>query len=148
MNFLRRCFILLVCAIFLNSCFFYAAYGVYRTIQDINGALSMVSNAMTDIRTVLKEGKDIKRAAKDGKLISSLADRIPTLIQSQVERAARSKINALSSDLKLASLALTRCAEAENLVGANRSYNDMADTVNRFSGLMTDLSQTTTGIGK
>lgn len=108
----------------------------------------MVSDAMTNIRTVLKEGKDIKRAAKDGKLISSLADRIPTLIQSQVERAAKNRINALSGDLKLASLAFTRYAEAENLAGANRSYNVMADTVNRFSELMTDLSRTTTGIGR
>jgi hypothetical protein len=142
MKVIRKCLILLVCALFLQSCFFYAAYGVYRTIRDINSALAMVNNAMTNVRTVLAEGKELKRAAEDGKLITSLAEKIPTLIQNQVEQAAANKINALSGDLKLSSIDFTQNAVAENLTGARHAYNDMAGTYNRFADLMSDLSET------
>ncbi len=142
MKLFQKYLVVIVCALFLQSCFFYAAYGVYRTIRDINSALSVVNNTMTNIRTVLEEGKDLKRAAEDGRLISSLADKIPTLIQDQVERKVQDKINILSGELKTSAIDFTRNAVAENLIDARRSYNDMADTYNRFADLMSDMSDT------
>ena len=142
MKTIQKYIILFVCALFLQSCFFYAAYGVYQTIRDINSALFMVNNAMNNIRTVLTEGKALKQAAEDGRLITSLAEKIPSLIQDQVERAVSDKINVLSGDLKLSSIDFTKNAVAEDLVAARRAYNDMADTYNRFADLMSDLSET------
>jgi hypothetical protein len=131
-----------VTLLFLQSCFLYAAYGIYRTIKDINGALTTVNSSMTKIQSVLKEGKDLKRAAADGQLISTLADKIPTLIQGKVEQATKDKINNLSGNLKAASLDFTKNAAAENLAGANQAYNNMATTYNQFTNLMTELSPT------
>ena len=142
MKLFQKYLIVLACALTLQSCFFYAAYGVYQTIRDINSALAAVNNTMTNIRTVLADGKDLKRAAEDGKLISSLAEKIPTLIQDQVERKVTDKINTLSGALKLSSLDFTKNAVAENLTGARHAYNDMADTYNRFADLMSEMDET------
>jgi hypothetical protein len=131
-------------AIFLQSCFLYAVYGIYRTVQDINNVLTLVNSSLTRIQTVVNEGKDLKRAAKDGTLIASLAEKIPNLVQKEVNRAFNEKINGLSKDLKLSSLDFSRNAEAENLAGATKSFNDMANTFNRFGDLMTEMDQTAT----
>jgi hypothetical protein len=134
----------LVGVFLLQSCFLYAVYGLYRTVQDINYVLTMVNTSLTRIRTVVNEGKDLNRAAKDGTLITSLAEKIPTLVQKEVSRAFNEKINLLSHDLKLSSLDFTRNAVAENLLGATKAYNDMAGTFNRFGDLMSEMDQAAT----
>jgi hypothetical protein len=117
------------------------AYGLYRTIRDINDILSLVNNSIVKICMVLEEGKELKRAAEDGKLISTLADKIPSLIQNEVIGATKEKIKMLSANLKISSLDFTKNAIAEDLAGAKKAYNDMAATYNEFTGLMTDLSE-------
>lgn len=49
---------------------------------------------------ILSEGEDLKRAAEDGQLISTLAEKIPALIVRQVEKKTRVKIETLSGDLR------------------------------------------------
>jgi hypothetical protein len=88
----------------------------------------------------MNEGENLKQAVDDGTLISSLAEKIPSLIQSEVERVTRDKIEQLSGDLTLSSLDFTQNALVENLSGARKAYDDMAATFNRFTGLMNDLS--------
>jgi hypothetical protein len=125
----------------LQSCFFYAAYGILRTINDINYILRTINTSMTTIQTVMKEGKDLKRAAKDGQLVATMAEKIPGLIRKQVDKAVNEKINLLSGDLRTSALNFTKHAIKENLKEAHQSYNQMVDTYNRFTDLMTDLSQ-------
>jgi len=138
----KRVIPVLLTAMLLQSCIFYAAYGILRTIQDINMLLRTVHSSMTTIQTVLKEGTDLKRAAKDGRLISTLAEKIPGLIRGQVEKAVSDKIGLLSGDLKTSALNLTKHAVDENLKEAYQAYNEMADTYNKFTELMADLAQT------
>jgi hypothetical protein len=132
----------ILAALLLPACFFYAAYGVLRTIQDISMILRTINSSMTNIQTVMKEGKDLKRAADDGKLVATLAEKIPGLIRNQVEKAVSDKINLLSGDLKTSALNFSKHAVEENLKGAHQSYNEMADSYNRLTDLMTELSET------
>ena len=145
---IRKCIPVFLATLLLQSCFFYAAYGILRTIQDINMLLRTVHSSMTSIQTILKEGNDLQRAAKDGKLISTLAEKIPGLIRGQVEKAVSDKIGLLSGDLKTSALNLTKHAVDENLKEAYQSYNEMADTYNKFTELMTDLSQTASPVNQ
>jgi hypothetical protein len=132
----------LLLALSLQSCFVYAAYGVYRTIRDINGALVMINSSLGNIRTVVSEGKELKRAAEDGRLIGSLAQKIPTLIQEQVEGKVKEEIHTLSGNLHASALDFARNAEVENLAEAKHAYNEMADTYNRFADLLSEMSDT------
>ena len=134
------CFALLLTLFFLQSCVVYTAYGLYRTITDINATLTLINTSIVRIQGVVNEGENLKQAVDDGTLISSLAEKIPSLIQSEVERVTREKIELLSGDLALSSLDFTQNALVENLSGARKAYDDMAATFNRFTGLMNDLS--------
>ncbi len=136
----RQSLALLITLLFLQSCAVYVAYGLYRTITDINASLTLVDNSILRIQGILNEGKNLKRAAEDGKLISTLAEKIPSLIQNDVTLATREKIVKLSSDLKLSSDDFTKNATAEDLPGAKKAYNDMTTTYDSFTGLMNDLS--------
>lgn len=133
--------LIVLSAILLQSCFLYAVYGVYRTIQDINNILTLVNTSLVRISTVVNEGKNLKRAADDGTLIASLAEEIPKLIKVEVERRINEKINGLSADLKLSALEFTRNAVEENLAGAKKAYNEMAETYNRFGDLLDEMGQ-------
>ena len=140
MQSIQRYFPALLALLLLHGCAVYMAYGLYRTIQDINQTLTLVDGSIGRIQMIVNEGKDLKRAAADGKLISTLAEKIPTLIQKEVELATKEKIETLSLALKLSSLAFTKNATEENLSGATKSYNEMAATYNKFTGLMDELS--------
>ena len=133
--------LIVLSAILLQSCFLYAVYGVYRTIQDINNVLTLVNTSLLRINTVINEGRDLKRVAKDGTLIVSLAEEIPKLIQVEVEKRIKEKINRLSADLKLSALEFTRNAIEENLSGAKKAYNEMAETYNGFGELLDEMSR-------
>jgi hypothetical protein len=139
---IKKWLILIIGGIFLHSCVVVMAYGLYRTIRDINDILSLVNNSIVKICMVLEEGKELKRAAEDGKLVGTLADKIPSLIQNEVIDATKEKIKMLSANLKIFSLDFTKNAIAEDLAGAKKAYNDMVGTYNEFTGLMTDLSET------
>lgn len=131
---------LLLTMLLLQSCAVYVAYGLYRTISDINATLTLVDTSITRIQGVLNEGKNLKRAAEDGKLISTLAEKIPSLIQKDVALETKEKIVKLSGDLKSSSDDFTEKATAEDLPGAKKAYNDMTTTYDSFSGLMDELS--------
>ena len=128
-------------AIALQGCVFFAAYGALRVVAEINSTLEMVEASLNTIQTVLEEGDRIHRAARDGELVAVLAERIPGLVQDRLEQAVTEKINRLSGDLKTAALEFVVGAVAEDLRGALGAYNRMADTFNRFSELMDDLSR-------
>jgi hypothetical protein len=140
MKSMTKWFAIFVCIFFMQSCAVYAVYGVYRTIRDINTLLVTVNGSITNIRTILDEGKDLKRAAEDGKLISVLAEKIPTLIKNQVEKETKVKIDTLSGDLKGAALALVKGAAAENLNEAVGAYNTMVNTYNQLNDLTNDMT--------
>jgi hypothetical protein len=97
---------------------------------------------------VLDEGKELRRASEDGRLVGTLAERIPSLIQNEVEQATREKIETLSGNLRLSAVAFTKNAAAEELTCAKKSYNEMAGTYNEFTGLMNDLSENIPQAGK
>jgi hypothetical protein len=118
------------------------AYGLYRTLSDINDTLTLVNHSMTRIQMILNEGKELKRAAEDGRLVGTLAEKIPSLIQNEVVHETKEKIKTLSGNLKLSSEDFVQSAVAEELAGAKKAYNDMAGTYNEFTGLMSDLSET------
>ncbi len=134
--------LLLAGLIFVQGCAVYAVYGVYKTVTEINTALTQVDSSMNRIQRVLNEGKDLHRAAEDGKLITTLAEKIPTLIQKEVERAAQEKIRNLSGALRVSSMLFTKNAKEENLNGANKAFNDMTTTTNEFANFMNELSET------
>lgn len=136
----RKYLVLLITMVFLQSCAVYVAYGLYRTVTDINATLTLVDKSITNIQGVLNEGKNLKRAAADGKLISSLAEKMPSLIQKDVALATKEKIVKLSGELKLSSDSFTDKATAEDLPGAKKAYNEMTTTYSSFTGLMNDLS--------
>ena len=141
MKSMNRFFALFMGVLLLQSCALYAAYGIYRTVKDINGTLTMVSSSITRIQGVIKEGKDLKRAAEDGKLIATLSEKIPSMIQKQVEQATKDKIQLFSGDLKTASLDLAKNAIKEDLTATTQSYNNMVNVYNQFSGLMNSLEE-------
>jgi|GEM_PF-3460244 len=128
--------------LFLQSCALYAVYGTLQTINNVNNVLNMVCTSMNTIHAIISEGTNLKRAAEDGKLISTLAERIPSLIVEPIEQAVKEKIHMLSDDLKTSAINFTQNALEENLPGAIEAYNRMSDTYNRFSDLMVDLEQT------
>lgn len=132
----------IVFLLFLQSCALYAVYGTLQTINNINNVLNMVCTSMNTIHAIINEGTNLKRAAEDGKLISTLAERIPSLIVEPIEQAVKEKIHMLSDDLKTSAINFTQNALEENLPGAIEAYNRMSDTYNRFSDLMVDLEQT------
>lgn len=136
--------LLLIGLCLLHGCAVYAVYGLYQTVTEINQTLTLVNNSITKIHSVLDEGKDLNRAVEDGKLISTLAEKIPSLIQNEVELATKEKITTLSNGLKLSSLDFTKNAEAGDLLGAKKSYNTMTSIYNEFTDLMGDLSDTIT----
>ncbi|TKB23260.1 hypothetical protein FCL47_23155 [Desulfopila sp. IMCC35006] len=136
----RKYLVLLLTMLLLQSCAVYVAYGLYRTVTDINATLTLVDKSITNIQGVLSEGKNLKRAAADGKLISTLAEKIPSLIQKDVALATKEKIVKLSGDLKFSSDDFTNKATAEDLPGAKKAYNDMTTTYGSFTDLMNDLS--------
>jgi hypothetical protein len=123
-----------------QSCFFVAAYGVVNTVRDINNALSTIHDSMAKIKTVITEGENLNRAVEDGKMITTLAERIPAYIRDDVKPSAKEKIRTLSVDLKVSSVDLTENLKSEDLKGARKAYNDVSDTYNRFTQLMKDLS--------
>ena len=132
--------VLLITMLFLQSCAVYAAYGLYRTVTDISATLTRIDNSIVRIQQVLDEGKNLKRAADDGTFISTLAEKIPSLIQNEVELVAKEKIEKLSSALSLSSLDFTKNALAEDLSGARKAYDEMSDIFAKFTGLMSDLT--------
>jgi hypothetical protein len=129
-------------ALFLHGCAVYVAYGLYRTVMDINETLTLVDSSLIRIQGILNEGKNLRRAAEDGKLISTLAEKIPSYIQDEVEIVTKEKITTLSDALKLSSLDFTESAKEEDLPGATKAFNDMSSTYNDFTDLMDDLSDT------
>ncbi len=140
MQSIRKYLVLLTTMLLLQSCAVYVAYGLYRTVTDINATLTLVDTSITNIQGVLKEGKNLKRTVADGKLISTLAEKIPSLIQKDVALATKEKIVRLSGDLKRSSDDFTNKATAEDLPGAKKAYNDMTIAYGSFTGLMNDLS--------
>jgi len=130
----------LLLVLLLNGCAVYAVYGLYRTVNDITQTLTQVDDSINRIQGILNEGKELKRAAEDGKLITTLAEKIPTLIQKEVERRTKEKIETLSLALKVSSIVFTKTALAEDLPGAKEAYGEMSDTYNEFTGLMDELS--------
>jgi predicted PurR-regulated permease PerM len=134
--------LLLTCLFFAHGCAVYAVYGVYKTVTEVNTALTQVDSSINRIQRVLSEGKELHRAAEDGKLITTLAEKIPTLIQNEVEHAAQEKIKTLSGALRVSSILFTKNAEEENLSGANKAFNDMTTTTNEFANFMNELSDT------
>jgi ABC-type xylose transport system permease subunit len=134
--------LLLAGLIFAQGCAVYAVYGVYKTVTEVNTALTQVDSSINRIQRVLNEGKELHRAAEDGKLITTLAEKIPTLIQKEVELAAQEKIRTLSGALRLSSILFTQNAEQENLKGANKAFNDMTTTANEFTNFINELSDT------
>jgi hypothetical protein len=134
--------LLLAGMLLLHGCAVYAVYCLYKTVTEINQTLTAVHSSITRIQGVLDEGENLNRAAEDGRLISTLAEKIPTLIHNEVEVATKEKITALSDDLQLSSLDFTKHAVAEDLLGAKKSYNEMSATYNKFTDLMDDLSDT------
>jgi len=141
---LSRVLLLLAVLLFLHGCAVYAVYGVYKTVTEVNTALTQVDSSINRIQRVLSEGKELHRAAEDGKLITTLAEKIPTLIQNEVERAAQEKIKTLSGALQLSSILFTKNAEEENLHGATEAFNDMTTTTNEFADYMNELSDSVT----
>jgi hypothetical protein len=133
-------FISLVAIILLQGCAALVVYDLYRTVSDINQTLTQVDSSIQRIQGVLKEGKELKRAADDGRLITTLAEKIPTLVQKEVERQTQKKIETLSLALKVSSIVFTTSAEKEDLPGAEKAYGEMTDTYNSFSDLMGELS--------
>ncbi|GAB6193657.1 hypothetical protein [Desulfocastanea catecholica] len=138
----HKCVFLLMAVLFLHGCAVYVAYGLYRTVMDINQTLTLVDNSLIRIQGVLNEGKNLRRAAEDGKLISTLAEKIPSHIQDEVELVTKEKIATLSGALKLSSLDFTESAQEEDLPGATKAFNDMSATYNDFTDLMNELSDT------
>lgn len=132
--------VLLLTMLFLQGCAVYAAYGLYRTITDISATLTRIDNSIVRIQKVLDEGKNLKRAADDGTFISTLAEKIPSLIQNEVELVVKEKIENLSSALSLSSLDFTKNALAEDLSGARKAYDEMSDIFAKFTDLMSDLT--------
>ena len=126
-------------SLLLQSCALYAVYGTLQTINNTNNVLNMVNTSMNRSHAIVSEGTNLKRAAEDGKLISTLAERIPSLIVEPLEQAVMDKIHMFSGDLKTSAINFTRNALEENLTGAMQAYNIMTDTYNRFSDLMVDL---------
>ena len=135
-----RYILLIAVLMFVHGCAVYAVYGLYKTVTEVNTALTQVDSSINRIQRVLNEGKELHRAAEDGKLITTLAEKIPTLIQDEVELAAQEKIKTLSGALQLSSILFTRNAEEENLNGATKSFNDMKTTANEFADYMNELS--------
>lgn len=139
-DFTRQLMLLLTLFV-LQGCAVYAVYGLYQTVSEINTTLTRVDSSIARIERVLKEGKDLHRAAEDGELITTLAEKIPTLIQQEVEIATKEKITALAGDLSLASRLFTTTANEENLPGAQQAFADITATSDTFSNLMTELSE-------
>ena len=148
MKSINKSLVLLIAGLFLHSCAVYVAYGLYRTVRDINDTLGLVNNSIVKIRSVLDTGKDLKRAAEDGRLVGTLADKIPSLVLDEVALETREKIKTLSGNLKLSSVDFVQNAVAEELTGAKKAYNEMTGTYNEFTGLMSDLSETLPQAGK
>jgi hypothetical protein len=132
---------IIICTFFLQSCAIYAVYGTLQAINHINNVLNMVCTSMNTIHTILSEGTNIKRAARDGELIRTLADRIPGLVAGHFEQAVAEKINLFSGDLKTTAIAFTQHAVDENLAGARQSYNTLSTVYNRFSDLLVELER-------
>lgn len=143
MQSIRKWLIPFLCGILFPSCALYAAYGVYHTVKDINSTLTTINQSMAKVKAVIKEGKDLNRAAEESKLIGTLAERIPAYIRNDVEAGTKEKIKILSGDLNLSAGDLTENLTTENHKGAVKAYNGMSDTYNRFTELMTDLSKST-----
>jgi hypothetical protein len=123
-----------------QSCFFPAAYGVYYTVKDVNNALSTMHDSMAKIKAVIMEGENLNQAVEDGKMITTLSERIPAYIRDDVKPSAKEKIRALTGDLKTSSIDLTENLADEDLKGSRKAYNEVSDTYNRFTQLMKDLS--------
>lgn len=124
----------------LQGCFILAGYALIRTASDIISILNTVNNTMERIRVILDEGKEIKRASKEGRLIATLSKRIPNLIRDQVEKPVRREIEKFSGNLRAAALDLAVKSLAEDLIGANKAYNNMANVYNEFAAYMNDLT--------
>lgn len=140
----HRYLLLFVGVLLLHGCAVYGVYGLYKTVTDINTTLTQVDNSINRIQRIVHEGRELHRAAEDGKLITTLAERIPTLIQNEVEIATKEKIASLSGDLKMASILFTKSAEEENLPAATKAFDEMNTTSDKFADLMSELSDTVT----
>ncbi len=124
----------------LQGCFILAGYALIRTASDIISILNTVNDTMSRIRVILDEAKEIKRASEEGRLIATLCERIPSLVRDQVEKPVRQEIEKFSGDLRAAALDLAGKSLAEDLIGANKAYNNMVNVYNEFAAFMNDLT--------
>jgi len=124
----------------LQGCFILAGYALIRTASDIISILNRVNDTMERIRVILDEGKEIKRAQEEGRLIATLCERIPSLIRDQVEKPVRREIEKFSGDLRAAAFDLAGESLAEDLIGANKAYDNMVNVYNEFAAYMNDLT--------
>lgn len=126
---------------FLASCALLGAYALVQTVRDINNTLTAANNSITRIGQVLDEGKNIKRAAEDGRLLTTLAAKIPALVRDQVEQPVREEVGKLAANLRASSEGLSKMLSCEDMVGSKkayndviRNYNDLVDFADRYSG--------------
>lgn len=133
-------FLLLLAIAFFQGCAALVVYDLFQTVNDINRTLTQVDSSIARIQGILQEGKELKRAADDGRLITTLAEKIPTLIQKEVERRTQEKIETLALALKVSSIVFTASAQDEDLPGAEKAYGEMTETYNSFTDLMGELS--------
>ena len=130
-----------VLGLVLQGCFIFTGLALINTLRDINTTLNLVYTSIHTIRAILDEGKDIKRAAEEGTLVATLADRIPTLVRGMVEESVRQRIGILSLDLKGAALDLTAKSLAEDLTGARKACDNMTKIYDEFVALTDELSE-------
>ena len=116
------------------------AYALIQTVRDINNTLDAANNSITRIGLVLDEGKQIKQAADDGRLLTTLAEKIPALVRNQVEQPVREEVGKLATNLKVTSTELTKKLLCDDIVGSKnayanviRSYNDLVDFANSYN---------------
>lgn len=125
----------------LQGCIILSGYMLLGAVRDVITILNTVDRSMNTINEILAEGKEIKRAAPEGRFIATLCARIPCLVRERLEKKAQQQIDAFSKDLGRAALDLATKSLAEDLQGARRAYNKMVSIYSELANFTNGLAE-------